>query len=109
MPGVLNLINVAFVSEPTYVSFTKLVYYFRVTAQVSRLHKTTDEITIIINEAYYEIKKGKTGVIFGSCEMPRHVLLSVVVSACNSATSTGGIFVKFFIPVLLKFVCLFLC
>jgi len=37
---VLNLINVAFVSEPTYVSFTKLrgVYSFRVTAQVSQLH-----------------------------------------------------------------------
>jgi len=56
-----------------------------------------------------KLEKGKPRVIFGSCEMPRHVLLFVLVSACNSATSTGGIFVKFLIPVLLKFVCVFLC
>ena len=64
MPGVLNLINVAFVSEPTYVSFTKLVYSFRVMAQISRLHKTTGEITIIINEAYYEIRKRRDSCYF---------------------------------------------
>ena len=44
-----------------------------------------------------------------SCEMLRHVLLFVLVCTCNSATSTGGIFVKFLIPVLLKLVCVFLC
>lgn len=57
--------HVAFVSEPTYVRFTKLVCSFRVTAQVPQLHKTASEITVIINDVYYEIRKRKNRVIFG--------------------------------------------
>jgi hypothetical protein len=43
-----------------------------------------------------------SALLQSSCEMLRYVRPSVLQSACNSATSTGGIFVKFLIHVLLN-------
>jgi hypothetical protein len=79
-----NYLIVAFVSEPTYVSFRKLVCSLRVTAQVSQLHETTGEIMIIINEVYYEIRKREDSCFFPPRLFRKAVAKCFVMFACLS-------------------------
>lgn len=91
MYGVLNVITGMehfLVSQPTSVSPN----YCVLPRWVTQLHKVTGEITVIINEFYYEIiKKGKARIFLvrlqSRCESDRSFLMSTRPSVCPHATA----------------------